>query len=190
MSMLRLTLELSGAQMRRTPTVVVEATGACASLLTGLLPPVLEAHAADDALHGGQFGRRQCIGHGRNIPGQPAVCRRSPRNGASRRHPPFSTISTPLSTASLLCCFSAAVCVQVVTGTFGPAPMLSPPMAETRAKSGACVRALLALAGVFRRFQTRLALAGVRVQTLALSSHHAPAISMVSWTECSTLESD
>jgi hypothetical protein len=162
--MLRLTLELSGASMRRTPTVAVEATGACASLLTGLLPPVLEAHAADDALHGGQFGRRQCIGHGRNIPGQPAVCRRSPRNGASRRHPPFSTISTPLSTASLLCCFSAAVCVQVVTGAFGPAPMLSPPVAETRAKSGACARALFALAGLFRRFQTRLAQAGVRVQ--------------------------
>ena len=88
MSMLRLTLELSGASMRRTPTVVVEATGACASLLTGLLPPVLEAHAADDALHGGQFGRRQYIGHGRNRAGQPAVCRRLLRNGAFRHHPP------------------------------------------------------------------------------------------------------
>jgi hypothetical protein len=39
-SMLRLTLELSGLQMRRTPTVAIVANGASASLLTGLLPPV------------------------------------------------------------------------------------------------------------------------------------------------------
>ena len=91
--MLRLTLELSGASMRRTPTVAVEATGACASLLTGLLPPVLEAHAADGGLHGGQFGRRQYIGHGRNRAGQPAVCRHLLRNGAFRHHPHLNAFS-------------------------------------------------------------------------------------------------
>ena len=57
MSMLWLTLELSGLQMRRTPVVVVEATGPCASLLTGLLPPaargalcVLEAFGVAEKL--------------------------------------------------------------------------------------------------------------------------------------------
>ena len=38
-SILRLTFELSGPQMRRTPTVVVAAKAASASLLAGLVPP-------------------------------------------------------------------------------------------------------------------------------------------------------
>ncbi len=102
------------------------------------------------------------------------ICRVNLQFAAARRGmAPLGAIfhsqpsSTPLSTASLRCCFSVATCVQVVTGAFGQAHKLLPPVAETSAKSGACARACLALAGAYGRFQTRLALAGVQMHILA-----------------------
>ena len=50
--------------------------------------------------------------------------------------------------------FAAAVCVQVMCWAFGPAEKLPPAVAEAGATSSTCVRALSALAGVCRRFQT------------------------------------
>jgi hypothetical protein len=72
-----------------------------------------------------------------------------------------------LSTASLLCCFSAAVCVQVVTGAFWPAEKLPPAVSEGGATSGTCLRALSALASVCRCFKRALAQAGVWAHILA-----------------------
>ena len=167
MYMIRLTAELSGPQVRRTGDVGMAANGASASLLTGCSRQWLEAHADDARASSGRNRRRHCIRHARNRVGQPAVCRRSPRNGASRRHPCILPLSTPASTDALACCFSAAVSLQEGTGAFWPAQKLPPPVAEAGATSGTCLRALSALSRVCRRFQTRLAQVGVRVHILA-----------------------
>ena len=85
---------------------------------------------------------------------------------------PFGTIlasflSTPVSTDALVCCFSAAVSPQEVAAAVDPAEKLPPAMAEAGATSGTCLRALPMFAGVCRRFQTRLAQAGVWGPVLA-----------------------
>ena len=50
--------------------------------------------------------------------------------------------------------YAAAVCVQVVCCVFDWTEKLPPPVAEAGATSCTCMRALSALAGVCRRFQT------------------------------------
>ena len=71
-----------------------------------------------------------------------------------RETAPFGAIltSTPLlsrvSTDTLQCCFSATMCVQVVTGAFGPAQKLPPAAAEVASKTGSCARAWFARPGV------------------------------------------
>ena len=166
--MLRLTLELSGDCMRRTPTVAVVANGASASLFDWAVAASSSRRTLmTPRASSGRNRRRHCIRHGRNRAGQPAVCRRSLRNGASRRHPCLLPLSTPVSTDASPCCFSAATCVQVVTRAFGTAQKLPPPVAEAMTTSGACMRALSAFAGVSRRFKRALAQAGVRAHILA-----------------------
>ena len=86
---------------------------------------------------------------------------------------PFGAIltSTPflsrVSTDTLQCCFSAAVCVQVVTGAFGPAQKLPPAATEVASKTGSCARAWFVCAGVCQRFRRVLAHAGVRALIFA-----------------------
>jgi hypothetical protein len=70
---------------------------------------------------------------------------------AAARHgtAPLGTIldSTPfslrVSTDTLRCCFSAAVCVYAMCRAFGPAQKLPPAVAEASAKSSACGRGAL-----------------------------------------------
>ena len=84
-----------------------------------------------------------------------------------RETAPFGAIltSTPLlsrvSTDTLQCCFSATMCVQVVTGAFGPAQKLPPAAAEVASKTGSCARAWFVCAGVCQRFKRVLAQVGV-----------------------------
>ena len=63
--------------------------------------------------------------------------------------------------------FAAAVCVQVMRWLSGPVQKLPPPMAEAMTMSGACMRALSAIAGESRRFQTRIGAGSVRAHILA-----------------------
>lgn len=63
-------------------------------------------------------------------------------------------VSTPASSDALLCSFSAAVSLQELTVTVGPAQKLPPPVPEAGATSGTCVRALSVVASVCRRFET------------------------------------
>ena len=112
--MLRLTLELSGDCMRRTPTVAVVANGASASLFDWAVAASSSRRTLmTPRASSGRTRRRHCIRHARNRAGQPAVCRRSLRNGASRRHPCLLPLSTPVSTDASPCCFSAAGRVRV-----------------------------------------------------------------------------
>ncbi len=60
------------------------------------------------------------------------------QNGAYRRHPYLKPSLSCVSTNTLQCCFSAAVCVQVVTGAFGPDENLPAAIGEATAKSGEC----------------------------------------------------
>ena len=75
---------------------------------------------------------------------------------------PFGAILTSapflshVSTDTLQCCFSAAMCVQVVTGAFGPAQKLPPAATEVAAKSFACLRAVVVRTVACHRFQTVL----------------------------------
>ena len=77
---------------------------------------------------------------------------------------PFSSL---LSTDTLQCCFSAVVCVQVITEPFDLAEELPTGMVEAASKSGACERAQFACTLVFHRFKRVLAYAGVRALILA-----------------------
>jgi len=63
-------------------------------------------------------------------------------------------VSTTASSDALLCSFSAAVSLQELTVTVGPAQKLPPPAPEAGATSGTCVRALSVVASVCRRFET------------------------------------
>ena len=66
-------------------------------------------------------------------------------------------ISTPslscVSNDTLQCCFSAVVCVLMVTGAFGLAENLPVAVREATAKSVSCGRAWFAIVGVCRRFK-------------------------------------
>jgi len=155
--MLRLTLELSGDCMRRTPTVAVVANGASASLFDW----VVAASSSRRTLmtpraSSGRNRRRHYIRHARNRAGQPAVCRRSLRNGASRHHPCILPLSTPASTDAQWCSFSAAVSLQEVTGAFWPAQKLCVQVAEGMTKRGGCLRKWITRVLACAAFQTRI----------------------------------
>lgn len=66
-----------------------------------------------------------------------AGCRTVPIGAILIYKPSLSCVSTN----TLQCCFSAAVCVQVVTGAFGPDENLPAAVGEATAKSGSCGRA-------------------------------------------------
>ena len=116
----------------------------------------------------GQRRRRCCVGHGRNMVGGPAVCCRSLRNGASRRHPCLNAFLSCVSTDTPQCCFSAAVSPQLVDRAVDQAQKLPPALTEVASKTSSCVRAWFACAGVRRRFKRVLAQAGVRTLILVV----------------------
>ena len=89
-------------------------------------------------------------------------------NGAIRHHPVLILVSTPASTdafssgqlCALICCFSAAVSLQVMRWLSGLFQKLRIRVAEGMTKSGECLREEVPRASVRRRFKRAISHVG------------------------------